>query len=777
METFHSGRTNKESLTNNHKQQIETRLFEAKSDKTRIEQLLSESARNFKDESRLREFLKETIDDVCTQQKNGSFRQSLVKGMLLSPLGIFGNTAYGFVLLITLFTLVLNPVMMAPLYLVVVIIIFYLSQTKSKDDVKKAVQSLETLNGAKLIFFTQYTPGDTFPFYGLAGPYQEPEILIPRFWQINDQNDVVGKTFFLLQDKNGNDVFLWGIRTNLQVGQTAFWSNQNDFIKNFGGFFECAIRKHEEFLMKLAPIFQDFVSLSSKVQECKALITSLESEIQSFDEKMKVWDDLALPDDIKEYILKRVYLFRTGDTATPKGLLLFGPPGTGKTLLAKAISASADSFFLSLSLSDLKAGYIGHSGQLVKKIWESARSHKRSIIFVDECEGVFGRRGSIESDSFNAEIVQSFLAEWDGVSSSGQIWVIGATNRKELIDDAMVSRFGAEIEIPLPGEKERSDILIKEFIKLGVVPDIPSKLIQMTSGMSGRDLATLARNVKTDSHPDIPNDKHFLKALESIKKRGGIAVDEAATWDALILSEEVKNKLVQSCEMLKYAGIFKKQGISAPRGILLYGPPGTGKTQIARTFANESKLHFIAASTADLKAGYIGQSCQKVRELFERARSNSPAIIFIDEIEVIAASRTGANDIFTQEIVAQLLQELDGVKNHASNVFVLAATNHLEQIDSAVLSRLPIKIEVCLPDADSRAQIFETLIEKIPATFDKQIVCRELANSTDGKSGRDIRSLVENATQNAVFRAISTGKTDQVLLELNDFNLIMSVVS
>lgn len=210
---------------------------------------------------------------------------------------------------------------------------------------------------------------------------------------------------------------------------------------------------------------------------------------------------------------------------------------------------------------------------------------------------------------------------------------------------------------------------------------------------------------------------------------------------------------------------------------MLYGSPGTGKTQIARTIANESKLQFIAASTADLKAGYTGQSGQKVRELFERARARSPAIVFIDEIEVAAASRSGGSgsDQFTQEIVAQLLQELDGVKNSSADIFVLAATNHLEQIDSAVLSRLPLKIEITLPDHIARVNIFKTLIGNITVGFDIQTVCNKLASETEGKSGRDIRSMVEDATQKAVIRAIKKGMPDQVLMEQNDFQLLASI--
>ena len=103
----------------------------------------------------------------------------------------------------------------------------------------------------------------------------------------------------------------------------------------------------------------------------------------------------------------------------------------------------------------------------------------------------------------------------------------------------------------------------------------------------------------------------------------------------------------------------------------LYGPPGTGKTQIARTLANETGLRFIAASTADIKQGFLGQSGQKVRELFERARESAPSLLFIDEIDIVAAARGGQSDAILTEIVGQLLQEMDGVFAQPQAVFVL----------------------------------------------------------------------------------------------------------
>jgi SpoVK/Ycf46/Vps4 family AAA+-type ATPase len=128
---------------------------------------------------------------------------------------------------------------------------------------------------------------------------------------------------------------------------------------------------------------------------------------------------------------------------------------------------------------------------------------------------------------------------------------------------------------------------------------------------------------------------------------------------------------------------------------LLYGPPGTGKTQIARTLSKESGVAFIAAGPADLKAGFLGQSVQKVNELFQRARDKAPCILFIDEIDSGAPDRSGANaDQYTIEIVNELLRQMDGVRKSDRHVFVLAATNLPGLVDPALLSRFEEKIEI-----------------------------------------------------------------------------------
>jgi SpoVK/Ycf46/Vps4 family AAA+-type ATPase len=492
----------------------------------------------------------------------------------------------------------------------------------------------------------------------------------------------------------------------------------------------------------------------------------------SDDELAKVWAKIVLDPKVKESIVSKIKLFNSGDKAAPKGLLLYGPPGTGKTEIARRIAESANCYFMSLSGPDLKAGYVGQSGQKARQVWEQARSRGRCVMFIDECEGVFARRGSQNSDALTDELVQAFLAEWDGVGSEGQIWVVGATNRRDLIDEAIVSRFGASVEIGLPGAPERIEILRLELEKLERSATIPEFVGQATTGLSGRNLKMLATDIATlaSERGGVITDAMWREATAKLAKAGSESVDDSARWDSLILAQHTLDTLKTVCDSLRHLEVLKAQGLEVPRGALLYGPPGTGKTQIARTLANESGLAFLAATTADVKAGYVGQSGQKVRELFERARGKAPCILFIDEVEAVAPERGGSgSDQFTNEIVTQLLQELDGVKKTDRHVFVLAATNLPERVDSAVRSRFEEEIEIPNPDEKQRAQLFGMFLSKQRAVdFDVAEVAAELARQAGDVGGRDIRNIVQRATQNAVRRAIRAKTPDKVVLSRDD---------
>lgn len=511
-----------------------------------------------------------------------------------------------------------------------------------------------------------------------------------------------------------------------------------------------------------------FLKFGQRIESSKAL-QSRRTQPLAVDVE-EAWSRVCVSAALRTRLQLLAEHFASGSSAASRGLLLYGPPGTGKTLIAKALAESMGCRFFPLSLSDLKAGYIGQSGEKVAKVWADALEEERAVIFVDECEGVFGRRGSVSTDSFSAEIVQTFLSQWDGFSKQSTVWVIGATNRRDLIDPAILSRFGEEVEVPLPDPDQRLTILEAQLRGKGVTGALPANAKQATQGMSGRELDSLAGRLARELRGAPLSEAKLLELTRDFRAQGSSVTDAEASWESLVIPEATLKELKATTYLLRQAEAAMQRGLQVPRGVLLYGPPGTGKTQIARTLAQESSLTFIAATTADLKAGFVGQSGQKVKELFARARESSPCLLFLDEIDVVATTRGSDSQDFSQEIVGQLLQELDGAKLQAQHVFVIAATNLRDELDAAVLSRFPKQIEIGLPDETARARLLEILLRNKPLGFQLEQVVEELSARTQGFSGRDLRNWIERAEQRAVSRTLEAGDgIETTSLKLEDF--------
>ena len=212
------------------------------------------------------------------------------------------------------------------------------------------------------------------------------------------------------------------------------------------------------------------------------------------------------------------------------------------------------------------------------------------------------------------------------------------------------------------------------------------------------------------------------------------------------LEEQIK-ELREVVELpLKHPEIFKELGIEPPKGILLYGPPGCGKTLLAKAVAGESNATFISLVASELAQKFVGEGARIVRELFRLARRKAPAIIFIDEIDAIAAKRLDIGTSGEREIhrtLTQLLAELDGF-NSLDRVKVIAATNRIDVIDPALLrpGRFDRIIEVPLPDLKGRIEIFKIHTRKMRI---KDIDYEKLAKITEGASGADIKVICTEA--------------------------------
>ncbi|MFX1252334.1 MAG: CDC48 family AAA ATPase [Promethearchaeota archaeon] len=480
--------------------------------------------------------------------------------------------------------------------------------------------------------------------------------------------------------------------------------------------------------------------------------------------------------EMVELPLKHPELFKKLGIDPPKGVLLHGSPGTGKTLIAKAVANEADANFISIQGPEIMSKFYGESEARLRDIFKEAEKTSPSIIFIDEIDAIAPKREEVTGE-VERRVVAQILSLMDGLESRGQTIVIGATNRVNALDPALrrPGRFDREIEISVPDKTARLEILQIHTRRMPGIEEVDlEKLAEITHGFVGADLAALAReaamrtlreilpkiNLEEEAIPaEVLEDlkvgmDHFKSALKEIQPT---AVREVflevpnVRWTDVGGLEQAKQELVEVVEWpLKRRENIQRMGINPPNGVLLYGPPGSGKTLLAKAVATESEANFIAIKGPELISKWVGESEKAIREIFRKARTASPAIIFFDEIDATAVRR-GVSDstLVNERVISQLLTEMDGMEP-LTDVIVIAATNRPDMIDPALLrpGRIDRLVNIPPPDPSSRMKIFEIHTKGMPLAEDVDL--EKLAKQTDSYVGADIELICREAAMLAL---------------------------
>jgi cell division protease FtsH len=241
------------------------------------------------------------------------------------------------------------------------------------------------------------------------------------------------------------------------------------------------------------------------------------------------------------------------------------------------------------------------------------------------------------------------------------------------------------------------------------------------------------------------------------------------TWADVAGVEEVRAELMEVVDFLREPKRFERLGAKVPKGILLYGPPGTGKTLLAKAVAHESGANFFSASASSFVEMFAGLGAARIRKLFLEARKNAPAIVFIDELDAVGASRTGHGFNREQDqTLNQLLVELDGFEG-AEQVVVMGASNRIQDLDPALLrpGRFDRQMLVPPPDLAGREAILHVHTRGKPLNLDVDL--RTVARQTSGLTGAELANICNEA-------AIFAGRRSDITISAADFDAALERV-
>ncbi|XP_073059359.1 cell division control protein 48 homolog B [Primulina eburnea] len=451
----------------------------------------------------------------------------------------------------------------------------------------------------------------------------------------------------------------------------------------------------------------------------------------------------------------------------PRGLLLYGPPGTGKTSLVRAAVRECDAHLIVISPHSVHRSHVGESEKILREAFAEANSHltsgKPSVIFFDEIDALCPRRDSRREQDIRiaSQLFILMDANKSSSASGSHVVVVASTNRVDAIDPALrrSGRFDVEVEVSMPNEDERFQILKLYTKRLHLDPNVDLQAIAAScNGYVGADLEALCREATMSALNKASEDSQHIITMDDWKHARsvvgpsitkGVTVEiPRVSWDDIGGLKDLKKKLQQAVEWpLKHSSAFLRMGVSPIRGILLHGPPGCSKTTLAKAAACAAKASFFSLSGAELYSMYVGEGEALLRNMFRKARLAAPSIIFFDEADVVAAKRGGSSSGSTtvgERLLSTLLTEMDGLEQ-AKGILVLAATNRPHAIDAALLrpGRFDLVLYVPPPDLEARHEILSVHTRNMK--LDDDVDLREIAEETELFTGAEVEGLCREA--------------------------------
>merc|ERR1712183_931921 len=460
----------------------------------------------------------------------------------------------------------------------------------------------------------------------------------------------------------------------------------------------------------------------------------------------------------------------------------YGPPGSGKTLIARAVANETGATWVLINGPEIMSKLAGESESNLRRAFEEAEKNAPAIIFIDEVDSIAPKRDKTHGE-VERRIVSQLLTLMDGLKQRAHIVVMAATNRPNSIDAALrrFGRFDREIDIGIPDTTGRLEILRIHTKNMKLADDLDLEQVAAeTHGHVGADLAALCSEAalqqireKMDliDLEDETIDAELLDGLAVTMENFRFAMGKSTpsalretvvevpniTWNDIGGLEDVKRELKELVQYpVEHPEKFLQFGMQPSRGVLFYGPPGCGKTLLAKAIANECQANFISVKGPEVLTMWFGESEANVRDIFDKARSAAPCVLFFDELDSIAKARGGTSGDgggASDRVINQILTEMDGMGSK-KNVFIIGASNRPDIIDSAIMrpGRLDQLIYIPLPDDGSRMAILKSNLRKSPVA--DTVDLPYLAKMTRGFSGADLTEICQRACKLAIRESI-----------------------
>jgi len=496
---------------------------------------------------------------------------------------------------------------------------------------------------------------------------------------------------------------------------------------------------------------------------------------------------------------------------------------TNQSTKKKDVRRIVETVTIDCAIIQSLSSIVGNAERKLTGIFKQAerRAQEKNVstlIVLDDIHHICPTRGY---GNVMDNIASTLLALLDGIGeeheaklkipSLGNVAVLAVTNDPSKLDPALrrAGRLDAEVEVPIPDENTRCNIL--EF----VLSEMDAS-IKILGNLEKSDFVALASRAKGCTGADMVLGVKEAARRAILRYRGKMGIESPSfsvemtlddlknglgsikpsviksiilevphvPWSSIGGMKHVKQLLKESIELpLTHSNLFAALSVPPPRGVLMYGPPGCSKTLMARALATEGKMNFLAVKGPELLSKWLGESERALASLFRRARMASPCVIFFDEIDAIASKR-GAGDSSGggERILSQLLTELDGVSTSGGfsesqnnkvrpRVVVVGATNRPDLLDSALTrpGRIDRMIYVGLPDEESRQSILRIGIRGKAVAKEIDVNALAIKSLTGGFSGAELISICREAALYAIEEFDNLSNVDDLLITMTHF--------